>query len=180
MLRTIVLYGVLAGLVVAVPMFSLLVFFPHHDTATSQVTGYSLMLLALSFVFVGVKRYRDTTLGGVIKFLPALLLGLGISIVAGIVYVVSWEIVLASTHYEFMDGYVANMIEQQRAKGVGGAELEAFIAQMEQMKVMYANPLFRLPMTFIEIFPVGLIVSLITAILLRNRRFMPARPIPAA
>ena len=46
---------------------------------------------------------------------------------------------------------------------------------MEQFKVQYANPLFRLPMTFIEIFPVGVLVSLFAAALLRNPRFMAAR-----
>lgn len=45
----------------------------------------------------------------------------------------------------------------------------------EASKVQYANPLFRLPMVFAEIFPVGVLVSLISAALLRNRRFLPAR-----
>jgi hypothetical protein len=40
---------------------------------------------------------------------------------------------------------------------------------------MYDNPLYRLPMTFAEIFPVGLLVTLVSAVLLRNPRFLPAR-----
>lgn len=180
MLRAILIYGLIAGLVVAIPMNVLLVLFPHGEGVSSYLTGYTLMLVALSFIFVGVKRYRDRTLGGVIKFLPAFLIGLGISVVAGIIYVIAWEISLAMTHYTFMNDYAASMIAAERAKGVTGPELEAFIAQMEQMKEQYANPLFRLPMTFIEIFPVGLIISLIAAALLRNSRFLPARPAPAA
>ena len=46
---------------------------------------------------------------------------------------------------------------------------------MDAFKIQYADPLFRLPMTFVEIFPVGVLVSLISAGLLRNRRFLPAR-----
>ncbi len=46
---------------------------------------------------------------------------------------------------------------------------------METFKAQYANPLFRLPMTFIEIFPVGVLVSLISAAILRNPRVLPAR-----
>jgi hypothetical protein len=133
------------------------------------------MLIALSFIFVGVKRYRDRALGGVIKFLPAFLIGLGISMVAGIIYVFAWEISLALTHYTFMNDYVDAAIAGERAKGVHGPELDAFIAQMAQMKAMYANPLFRLPMTFIEIFPVGLVISIVAALLFRNSRFLPAR-----
>jgi hypothetical protein len=67
------------------------------------------------------------------------------------------------------------MIEAARAKGASPAEIEALSAQMAEFQEMYANPLFRLPMTFIEIFPVGLIISLIAAALLRNPRFLPAR-----
>ena len=67
------------------------------------------------------------------------------------------------------------MIDQQKAAGVTGEALQKVIDQMEQFKLNYANPLYRLPMTFMEIFPVGVLVSLISAALLRNTRFMPAR-----
>ena len=104
-----------------------------------------------------------------------MLIGLGISAVAGVIYVIGWEISLAATNHEFIDSYTQAAIAAEQAKGVSGADLEAFIAEMEQMRVQYANPLFRLPITFIEIFPVGVLVSLITAALLRNSRFLPAR-----
>lgn len=179
MLRTILTYGVLAGLVVTVPMNLMLALYPSGHMTTSLITGYALMLLALTFVFFGVRRHRDKVLGGVIKFLPALGIGLGISVVAGIMYVIGWEISLAVTNYTFINDYTASMIAAERAKGVSGPELDAFITQMDQMKAQYANPLFRLPMTFVEIFPVGVLVSLISAALLRFSRFLPARR-PAA
>jgi hypothetical protein len=46
---------------------------------------------------------------------------------------------------------------------------------MDAFKRQYANPLFRLPMTFAEIFPVGVLVSLVSAAILRNPRVLPAR-----
>ena len=67
------------------------------------------------------------------------------------------------------------LIDEQKAKGVSGDALVKFTAEMEKFKTDYANPLFRLPMTFAEIFPVGLLVSLVSAGLLRNSRFLPAR-----
>jgi hypothetical protein len=111
----------------------------------------------------------------VIKFLPALGVGLLVAAVAGVVYVAAWETFLAVSHYPFMENYTAAMIQNQREAGVSGAELDAFVAEMEGMKVMYANPLFRLPMTFIEIFPVGLLIALISAAILRNPKVLPAR-----
>ena len=59
---------------------------------------------------------------------------------------------------------------------MSGPALAQVVAEMERFKANYANPLYRLPMTFSEIFPVGILVSLVTAALLRNRRFLPARP----
>lgn len=176
MLRTIVFYGLIGGLIVAVPMFSLLVLNEDsHSSSGSMITGYALMILGLSMVFVGVKSYRDKVRGGVIKFLPAFLLGLGISFAASLVYVIGWEIVLYLTNYTFAADYAAATIAAAEAKGMPAAELEALREQYAEFEQMYANPLFRLPMTFIEIFPVGLIISLITALLLRNPRLLPAR-----
>jgi hypothetical protein len=176
MLRTILIHGVIAGFIVALPMFSLLVMNPDPSSLVgSQFFGYALMILALSMVFIGVKSYRDRVKGGVIKFLPAFLLGLGISFVAALIYVVGWEITLYFTDYVFASDYAAASLEAARAKGASPAELQAMTTQFEEFQRMYANPLFRLPMTFIEIFPVGLVISMITAALLRNPRFFPAR-----
>jgi hypothetical protein len=95
--------------------------------------------------------------------------------VAGVAYVIGWEIYLAATDYTFMETYVAQSIEAKRAAGVSAAELEAYAAQLNQIKEAYRNPLFRLPMTFAEIFPVGLLIALISAAILRNPRVLPAR-----
>lgn len=176
MLRTIFIYGVIAGVVVGVPLSILtLTMSGHAMMHYGMLIGYLTMLIALSAVFLGVKRHRDVELGGVIKFWPALALGLGISFVAGVIYVIAWEVSCALAHADFAGSYARAMIAEQEAKGVSGAALARFKAEMEQFKVQYANPFYRWPMTFAEIFPVGVIVSLVSAGLLRNNRFMPAR-----
>ena len=133
------------------------------------------MIVALSMIFLAIRDYRNKKLGGVIKFLPAFGLGLLVAAVAGVAYVVGWEIYLAATNYAFMDNYIAQMVEAKRAAGVTGADLNAYVAQMNELKDNYANPLFRLPLTFLEIFPVGLLIALISAAVLRNPRVLPAR-----
>jgi hypothetical protein len=102
-------------------------------------------------------------------------MGLGISVVAGILYVAAWEVSQALTGGDFITAYADGMIAEKRAAGASAAEIARLSAEMQAFAVQYANPLFRLPMTFAEIFPVGILVSLITAALLRNPRFMPAR-----
>ena len=110
-----------------------------------------------------------------IGFLPALGLGLMIAIVAGVIYVLVWEVYLFLTHYTFMDNYTAAILAQKKAAGVSGAALQAEIAQLNAMKAEYNNPLLRMGMTFIEIFPVGVLIALISAALLRNPKVLPAR-----
>lgn len=140
-----------------------------------MVVGYLTMLIAFTTIFVAIKRQRDIDRGGVIGFWPALGLGLGISLVASIVYVLAWEASLAITGVDFANTFANVMIEQEKAKGVSAEALARFTADMDQFRIQYANPLFRMPMTFAEIFPVGLLVSLISAALLRNSRFLAAK-----
>ena len=176
MLRTILKYGVVAGLVVGVAMSTMTVWLVGEDMLEyGMVLGYTTMLIALSAVFVGIKRYRDVELGGVIRFWPAFGMGLAISFIAGLIYVAAWETVSAFSNMDFASTYANFLIDQERAKGASAEALAALSAQMEEFKVQYANPLFRLPMTFAEIFPVGVLVSLVSAALLRSSRFMPAR-----
>lgn len=175
MTRIILIFGIAAGLLVAVPMCLMIANSDPGSAAQSLFTGYLIMLLALSLIFFGVKRLRDRDLGGAIRFLPALFAGLGISAVAGVIYVIGWEITLAATDYAFIDSYSTAAIEAARAKGAAPAEIAKVVAEMDDFRRQYANPLIRLPFTFIELFPVGLLVSLISAALLRNSRFLPAR-----
>ncbi len=173
MLRYALIYGAIAG-AISITVITLGLVFGDGNTG-SQAFGYLIMIVALAMIFVGVKRYRDRDLGGVIKFGPAFMLGLAIAGVAGIAYVLGWEAYLASTGHAFIGEYTAGVIEAKRAAGMAGAELEKLIAEMDAMVENYANPLFRMPMTFLEIFPVGLIIALISAALLRNPKVLPAR-----
>ena len=177
MSRLILKAGLAAGLIVAIPMCLLVANAEPGSAATSHFVGYLIMLLALSLIFFAVKRIRDQELGGAIRFWPALLAGLGISAVAGVVYVVAWEITLALTDFAFIESYSQAAIEAARAKGSSPEEVAKVAAGMAEFRDQYANPLFRIPVTFIEIFPVGCLVSLISAALLRNSRFLPARPL---
>jgi hypothetical protein len=176
MLKKILTYGAIAGVIVGTPLFLMTVLIKHPlHGAWGMVIGYLTMLVALSAVFIAVKRRRDVDLGGVIKFWPALALGLGITVVAGLFYVVAWELAQMVADVDYIGDMVRMEMERMQAEGEPAEKVAAYAAEMEKFKVSYANPLFRLPMTFIEIFPVGVLVSLVSAALLRNSRFLPAR-----
>jgi hypothetical protein len=176
MIRYALTYGAIAGsIVVASILVGFLLGADHGDH--SLWLGYLIMIVALTLIFIGVKQYRDRDRGGVIKFAPAFLLGLMIAVVAGVFYVGGWEAYLAATDYSFMPSYVEHAIEAKKAAGMTGEALAAEIAKLQKMATDYENPLYRMPTTFVEIFPVGLIVALVSAAILRNPGAFPAKRI---
>lgn len=174
MMKYVLTYGAISGsLVIGIAILSIQLAGDQHLAALEWL-GYLVMIVALSAIFVGIKRYRDQELGGVIRFGTAFGLGLAMAVVAGVIYVVVWEVHLSWTDHAFIGDYTAGVIEESEARGITPAERDELVAEMAELETRYADPLFRLPMTFLEIFPVGLLITLIAASLLRNSRFLPA------
>lgn len=174
MFRIILLYGIPGAIVVGGPLFWGMVA-GQQDNESGAIIGYTTMLVALTGVFLGVKHYRDRELGGAIKFLPALGVGLAISAVASLGWVIAWEASLMVTKLDFGAVYAQMMIESAKAEGASAERLAQVTREGQQFAANYANPVFRMGMTFIEMFPIGVVISLISAALLRNSRFLPPR-----
>jgi hypothetical protein len=175
MLKKILTYGLAAGLLAGLPLFALVLAYQGPPPEHGMVLGYLIMLVALTLVFVAIKRQRDRVQGGVIRFWPAFWLGAGISLVASLVYAAAWEVTLAVSKLDFGTEWARIYLEQGRAEGLSEAELAARAAEMDEFKALYAQPLYRFAITVSEILPVGLLVSLVSAALLRNPRFMPPK-----
>lgn len=171
--RIIAVYGAIAGVIVIIGMFISITFVADHG-AMGMVAGYLSMLVALLFVFVGVKRYRDIHLGGVITFRKAFGVGLGIGLVSALFYVLGWEVYMWQTGGTFMADYIAQSVEDMRAAGKSAAEIAKFSSEMGAMAEQYKNPFFRMALTLTEILPVALLVAIVSATLLRKSSFMPA------
>lgn len=170
MLRYSLIYGTISGVIIIAMIVLTMVTGVAND---SVVLGYLIMLVVLSLIFVGVKRYRDIEQGGVIRFLPALGLGLGIAVVAGVAYVIAWETYVAVSGSNYIEAYTARAIAELRAGNAPDAAAQ--IAQLEAMRDDYRNPLYRFGMTFMEMFPVGVLVAVVSAAVLHNPRVLPAR-----
>lgn len=173
--KTILKYGLIAGVVAGLPIsFMSIAGKDQVPPSWGMLVGYLTMLVAFSTIFIAIKRQRDVERGGVIRFWPALGIGLGISFIAGLIYMLAWEAFMAATDIDFIGAYSQAMIAEEQAKGASAEAIAALSAEMQTLAVDYANPLFRMPMTFAEIFPVGVLVSLVSAALLCNSRFLPA------
>ena len=170
-MRKIVLtYGPVAGIIIVLLMaLFIAIMGKEQDFQLGKLLGYASMIVALSTIFVGIRKYRDEELNGTISFGKAFQVGLLITLVASAIYVTAWMIYSAGGGgEEMMSAYVDQTIEKMKASGATEAEITAKVAEMEQFQEMYENPIVKIGITFLEIFPVGLIISLIAAGLLRK------------
>ena len=139
------------------------------DYEGSMVLGYAAMLVAFSFVFVGIKNFRDKYNHGVISFGKAFKIGLYISLIASSMYVVVWLIDYYLFIPDFMDKYGAHVLKEAKNAGASAAEIEEKITEMAEFKELYKNPIFVVLITYSEVLPIGLIISLISALILKKK-----------
>ena len=108
-------------------------------------------------------------LNGSITFGKAIGIGLLIALIASIGYSISWEFYFNLLEPDFMDKYAAHMIEQAKSSGVSAAELDKKVTEMAGFKEMYKNPLFVILITYMEILPIGILITLISAFILKRK-----------
>lgn len=173
MKKNIIIYGLIAGIVVALPMLIVVngMFDAQGnvDFDKSMLIGYASMLIAFSMVFVGIKNYRDKYNDGTITFGKAFKTGFYIVLIASTIYVATWLIDYFFFIPDFGEKYAAHMLETLKASGASAAEIEKQTAEMAKFGEMYKNPFFNALMTYMEILPVGLLVTLISSLILKRK-----------
>lgn len=175
-------FGLLGGVIVAV--FTAILF-PMCLNGTiklknSEVLGYTAMVLAYLMVFAGIRSYREQN-GGTITFGKAFQVGILITLVTCMVYVVSWEIVYYGFLPDFGERYATAVLARAKETGASPAVLAKKQHELADFAIKYHNPFFNVGMTFLEVFPVGLIMTLVAAgILRRSEPREPERSVVAA
>ena len=172
MKRTAIIYGLISGVVVSTFMSTRMIATAndtlHCSSTASMVIGYLGMLIAFTFIFVAIKSYRDKNSNGLISFGKAFSMGLLIALIASTMYVITWAIVYKYFLPDFMDKYTATMVQQAKDT-LSGAALQAKIDELNKAKQMYATPLGFTLFTYAEILPVGILVSLVAALILKRK-----------
>ncbi|MES2848672.1 MAG: DUF4199 domain-containing protein [Bacteroidota bacterium] len=173
MKKNIIIYGLIAGVIVSIAMLTSVNYISHCegnvDYGTSMLIGYASMLIAFSLVFVGIRNYRDKYNGGVISFGKAFKIGSMIVLIASTIYVVAWMIDYFFFMPDFAEKISTHMLDELKASGASQAEIDKETKEMAGFVVNYKNPLFVAMMTYVEILPVGLIVTLISSLILKRK-----------
>jgi hypothetical protein len=151
------------------------------DFDHSEILGYSSMVLSFLLVFFGIRSYRDTVAGGAIGFGKAFQVGILITLITCAMYVLAWEIAYFNFFPNFLDLYSAHVLARMRSTGASEAAIRETSAKMAELAKHYTNPLYNSAVTFMEVFPVGLIMTLISAAILRRKppQDAPASAVPA-
>jgi hypothetical protein len=170
MKRVVIVFGLISGAISSAMMFLTLPFIKSGaiNNHNGEVIGYTAIFLSFLLVFFGIRSYRENA-GGSITFGRATAVGLLITLISCVFYIASWEIIYFKLSPDFADKYAARAIDDMRQKGASDAAIAAKKIEMEKMKAMYDNPLINAAVTFIEPFPVGLVVTLVSAAILRKR-----------
>lgn len=170
MKNTVIKYGLISGALISVMMMLTI---PFHDRIGFEsgglILGYTTMVLAFLLIYFGVRSYRDTIGAGTVRFGRALAIGVLIAAISSLCYVATWEVMYFKFMPDFMDKYTAHEVDKARSSGATEAQVAAKKAEMDNLAVMYKNPLYNAALTFMEPLPVGLLIALISAGLLSRR-----------
>jgi hypothetical protein len=183
MKKTVLTFGLISGVLSSLMMLATVPFMHKMSSSEGLVIGYTAIVLSFLLVFFGIRSYRDNIGNGQITFAKAFAVGICITLISCIFYVVTWEIVYFNfLPPDFMDKYGAQTIEKLKASGASPAAVHVQVQHLKEFKEQYQNPLFNSLMTFIEPFPIGLVITLISAAVLRKRtQSQPAQsPLPAS
>jgi hypothetical protein len=170
MKKTIWTFGLIAGAIMSVMMVATMPFIDRLGFDKGEIVGYTTMVAAFLLVFFGIRSYRDNTGGGKISFGRAFAVGALITVVASACYTVTWEVLYYNFMPDFGAKYTQYSIDHARAQGKSEADLARMRAEAEQFAVSYRNPVYNSAVTFLEPLPVGLVITLVSAGILRRRR----------
>ena len=175
MKKTVLTFGIISGVVISVLMTVVTVFADRIGFDRAVIVGYTAMLMAFLLVFFGIRSYRDNVGGGEISFGRAFTVGILITLITCLFYVVIWEIIYYNFLPDFADKYANYQVEKARASGATPEQLAKQMQELKDMKVLLDNPWLSAAVIFIsEPLPVGLVMTLISALILRRKRRVAA------
>ena len=169
MKKTVLTYGLISGAIVSGLMgITVALSASNPDFSHSYLLGYTTMLLAFSMIFLGVKKLRDKDNGGIVSFGRAFRVGCYIALIASTMYVIVWAIEYNFIYPDFMEKYSVRMVNDLKAAGAPQVKIDAKLKEMASMREWYKNPFFFTLITYAEILPLGVMVSLVCALILKR------------
>src|SRR5580698_293329 len=169
MKKTVLTFGLIAGVMISVLMGGSLLIADKIGSVHSMLLGYTMMVASFLLVYFGIRSYRDNTLGGQISFGRAFACGILITLITTVCYVATWEVIYFNFIPHFMDSYWAAQIRKVQSSGLDPVTTAARVAAIQHSQQPFPNPFVNMAYTFMEPLPVGLVITLISAAILRRK-----------
>jgi Protein of unknown function (DUF4199) len=176
-LKKIVLkYGLIAGIILAGMIFTMMaVMGDTADFEKGESFGYLFMVGAFSMIFLGIREYRDKISDGTINFNHGFRVGILITLIASACYVAGWMIYFNFIDHSFVEKYTIYFTEKIKSSGKTPDEIEKEIRSFKTNMVNYKNPFVMAMYTLLEVFPIGLIITILCSFLMsRLKKSVPA------
>ena len=177
MKKIVLTFGLISGLLISVLMAGSLLLADKIGSGHNMALGYTIMVASFLLIYFGVRSYRDNTLASEISFGRAFACGILITLITTVCYVVMWEVLYFNFMPHFMDSYFAAQIHKVQSSGLDPAIAASQVAAIQHSQQLYQNPLVNMAYTFMEPLPVGLVITFISAAVLRRKA--PGGPSPA-
>jgi hypothetical protein len=177
MKKTVLTFGLIAGVIMSVLMDGNVLLSDKIGSGHGLLLGYTVLVASFLLIYFGIRSYRDNTLAGQISFGRAFACGILITLITTVCYVATWEVIYFNFIPHFMDSYWAAQIHKVQSSGLDPATTAAQVAVIQRSQRLYQNPLVNMAYTFMEPLPVGLIITLISAAILRRKA--PVEPTAA-
>ncbi|WP_333599876.1 DUF4199 domain-containing protein [Flavobacterium sp.] len=170
MKKIVLTYGLIAGAIVtAFMIYASYTYYHNTDFKPNEVIGYTGMLIAFAFVFIGVKKYRDQENDNAVSFWQAFKVGALIALLASCIYVGVWLIEYYCFFPDFMDKYAKTAIDNMKTTEMSVIEIKIKTDEINMYREWYKNPVMVILLTFMEILPLGIVVALLSAVLLKRK-----------
>lgn len=144
------LYGFLAGLIIFT--LHLVLGIKNLDYSTNELLGYVSIFISLSFIYFGIKHYRDRVNNGHISLGRAVAIGLMISILVGLGIAIADFVYTKFIDPSFFINYEKMLKDQGKSDGI--------------IKMTSATAaLFMLVLVTV----IGFIISLISGLILQRK-----------
>ncbi len=169
MKKTVLTFGLISGAASAALMLATAPFADKIGFEKGQILGYATIVLAALMIFFGMRSYRENAGNGRLTFGRGFAVGILITLISSACYVGAWEIVYYKMMPDFAEKYAAQMVAHAKATGASQQKIEETAEKAKQFQLMYHNPAINVAMTFMEVFPIGLVVTLASAGILRKK-----------
>ncbi|WP_420571624.1 DUF4199 domain-containing protein [Kordia sp.] len=170
MKKTILTYGAYGFFTALILFFLALYFGQGLSFRTQEVIGFASMFTSLSFVYFGIRHYKNHELNGEISFKTAFIVGALISLCAAVGFGIMDTIYITKINPDFTEQYLAyenGLLDARTDLTLEEIKLEK-LALLKQSEA-YGSPFIVFFVMTMMVFVIGVIISLLSALVLHKK-----------